>query len=445
MKPPKPTPRQDKVSLWHYLRLFRRDVLSAQPARLYRARMAEFRTPFFRSYLINEPDLIREVLVARAQDFPKSARIGAGLIPLLGRRSVFLTNGQLWQRQRRIIDPAFEGGRLRDSFPVMVAALDDAVARLQDGLFEAEAFTSHLAADIIFRALFSIPITDGVAAQVFTAFRAYQDAAPILNAAAFLPFLPGLPGLRTRRSAAHIRRLITGLVEDRLAAIAAGTAPDDLATRILTTADPETGETFGRDEMIDQIAIMFLAGHETSAAALGWALYLVASDPPVQMRLADEVSAIPETPVFSDLSRLTFTRDVFREALRLYPPVPMMVRQATKPERFRNRTLAPGAQVVISPWHLHRHERHWPRPDEFDPDRYATDEGRTCLRDAFLPFSTGARVCVGAGFAMTEGVLALAMLTRAFTFEPVKDNPPRPRAHLTVRSANGIWLQARRR
>ena len=126
---PKPTSRPDRVSLWRYLRLFRADILSAQPARLYRAWMAEFRTPFFRSYVLNQPDLIREVLDRRPQAFPKSGRIREGLAPLLG-NSVFVTNGAEWQRQRRIIDPAFEGGRIRESFPAMFAAGQACAARL---------------------------------------------------------------------------------------------------------------------------------------------------------------------------------------------------------------------------------------------------------------------------------------------------------------------------
>ena len=121
MIPPKPTPRPEKVSLWRYLKLFREDILSAQPAKLYRAWMAEFRTPFFRSYMSNDPTLINLVLKERPDDFPKSDRIGAGLRPLLG-ESVFLTNGETWKRQRRIIDPSFEGGRLRETFPAMWAA-----------------------------------------------------------------------------------------------------------------------------------------------------------------------------------------------------------------------------------------------------------------------------------------------------------------------------------
>ena len=164
--PPKPPSRPDKVSLWRYIRLFRADILSAQPARLYRAWMAEFRTPFFRSFLANDPALVRRVLRERPDDFPKSDRIGAGLRPLLG-NSVFLTNGATWKRQRRIIDPAFEGGRLRDTFPAMWAAGERAVDRFgragQDGAFDVEPETSHAAADVIFRTLFSIPIEHEVA------------------------------------------------------------------------------------------------------------------------------------------------------------------------------------------------------------------------------------------------------------------------------------------
>ena len=130
MQPPKPDSRPDKVSLWRYARLFRQDILSAQPVRLYRAWMAEFKTPFFRSYLINQPELIKTVLKERPDDFPKSDRIGEGLRPLLG-RSVFLTNGAVWKRQRRIIDPAFEGGRLRETFPAMWDAAESMAKRFE--------------------------------------------------------------------------------------------------------------------------------------------------------------------------------------------------------------------------------------------------------------------------------------------------------------------------
>jgi cytochrome P450 len=307
---------------------------------------------------------------------------------------------------------------------------------------------SHAAADVIFRTLFSIPIEHEIASQVFAEFRTYQRTQPILNLAAFLPlprWFPRLHRRATRRSAAVIRGLIARLTEARAAAIAAGSAPDDLATKIMVTADPVTGKRFATEEMVDQVAIFFLAGHETSASALAWALYLLALFPDVQERVADEAAGLGDAPDFGAVSRLKFTRDVFREVLRLYPPVPMMVRENACPEEMRGRKVKPGAQIVLSPWHLHRHERLWADPDGFDPDRWQRAETRACARDAYLPFSAGPRVCTGAGFAMAEGVLLLAILARAFRFTIVPGRVPVPVAHLTVRAQDGIWLQVARR
>tara|TARA_R110002012_G_scaffold264219_2_gene447520 strand:- start:3987 stop:5339 length:1353 start_codon:yes stop_codon:yes gene_type:complete len=448
-QPPKPDSRPDKVSLWHYARLFRQDILSAQPARLYRAWMAEFKTPFFRSYLINQPELIKTVLKERPDDFPKSDRIGEGLRPLLG-RSVFLTNGAVWKRQRRIIDPAFEGGRLRETFPAMWDAAEAMAKRFEDLTdqdVEIEAESSHAAADVIFRTLFSIPIDHHVAHEVFDEFKTYQRSQPILNIAAFIPLPRWLPRLfrrDTKRSAALIRRLITDLTTQRMVEIDAGTAPLDLATKIMTTVDPVEGGAFTTEEMVDQVAIFFLAGHETSASTLAWALYLLAAHPDWQDRLAKEAQQI-ETCDFAVMSKLRLSRDVFREALRLYPPVPMMVREASCPERFRDRNVKVGSQLVISPWHLHRHERLWDNPDSFDPNRWHTENGQKCQREAYLPFSAGARVCPGAGFAMVEGPLLLSRILRDFKVEPIEGRVPVPVAHLTVRSKDGIWLRLVRR
>ena len=447
--PPKPPSREGHVSFRRYIRLFREDILSAQPARLYRAWMAEFKTPFFRSYLCNQPQLVDLVLKERPDDFPKSDRIREGLTPLLG-NSVFVTNGETWKRQRRIIDPAFEGGRLRDTFPAILQAGQGAVTRMtalaHGDPIEIEAQTSHAAADVIFRTLFSIPIENEVATRVFEEFREHQRTQPVVNLGALLPlprWVPRLHQRRTKETAAVIRRLITQLTQTRMEEITAGTAPDDLATKIMTTEDPETGEKFDTDEMVDQVAIFFLAGHETSASALAWALYLMALYPEWQTRVAQEAEEVCNTigPSFGDMSKLRLTRDVFRETLRLYPPVPMMVREAACPERFRDRPVRKGSQIVLSPWHLHRHERLWDRPDDFDPERFGTENGKACLREAYLPFSAGQRVCTGAGFAMIEGTLLLSMLVRACRFVVVENRPAMPVAHLTVRGKDGIWLK----
>jgi cytochrome P450 len=215
----------------------------------------------------------------------------------------------------------------------------------------------------------------------------------------------------------------------------------------MTTKDPVTGQGFDSSEMVDQVAIFFLAGHETSASALAWALYVLALDGKTQDRLAAEADAVlgNAVPVFAHIKKLSFTRDVFREVLRLYPPVPMMIRNATKPEVFRKREIKVGSHIILSPWHLHRHENIWENPDYFDPDRWQSDNGKAGFRNAYIPFSSGPRVCTGAGFAMVEGVLLLAMLARAFRFEVVQGREPVPVAHLTVRAKDGIYLKINRR
>ena len=442
IQPPKPTSRQEKIPLGRYLLAFRKDILSAQPERLYRAWMAEFKTPFFRSFLINQPDLIRKVLKENPDEFPKSERISEGLRPLLG-ESVFLTNGDVWKRQRRIIDPAFEGGRLKHVFPAMKAASEAAVSRIKPGILEVEEAASFAAADVIFRALFSVPIEDKIATDIFQEFRRYQRQQPILNIAAFVPLPRWMPRFHrrdTKASARKIRNLIEALTDKRAAELKSGQAPEDLATKLMTTPDPETGACFARDEMVDQVAIFLLAGHETSASALAWALYLMALYPDWQQRLAEEACVLDESSEFSVVGQLKLSRDVFRETLRLYPPVPMMVRENQKRACFRDRRVAKGSAIVLSPWHLHRHQRLWDNPDGFDPGRWHTDNGKACLWDAFLPFSSGARVCPGAGFAMIEGPLFLSRILRSFRIRCTEHEPPVPVAHLTVRAKSGIYL-----
>jgi len=397
MIPPKPASRPDKVSLWRYLRLFRQDILSAQPAKLYRAWMAEFKTPFFRSYLINQPELVKRVLNERPKDFPKSDRIGEGLRPLLG-NSVFLTNGAEWKRQRRIIDPAFEGGRLRDTFPAIWAAGEAAVARITphaDGTpQEIEAMTSHAAADVIFRTLFSIPIENEIATEVFRKRDVKSGAQVVIS-----PW--------------HLHR--QSRIWDN---------PDAFDPARWQTENGKIGQR--------EAYLPFSAGPRVCTGA-GFAMIEGV------VLLAQLLKAFR-----FDMSKLRLSRDVFREALRLYPPVPMMVRETTCPETFRDRDVKPGAQVVISPWHLHRQTRLWDNPDGFDPARWATENGKQCMRDAFIPFSSGPRVCTGAGFAMVEGPLLLSMMLRHYRFE-LTEKVPVPVAHLTVRSKDGIWLKVSKR
>ncbi|MEM9060099.1 MAG: cytochrome P450 [Pseudomonadota bacterium] len=448
--PPMPPERPERLAFWRIWQRARRNLFAALPRKLYRAWLTEVRTPWYNSYMPNQPDLVRRVLVDEPDAFPKSDVVRQTIGDLLG-NSVFVTNGETWKRQRRIIDPSFEGGRLRETFGPMLDAGREMAARL-DSLatgdpVEIEFETSHAAADVIFRTLFSQPISTEAATRVFHAFRRYQLAAPMLSPADLMRIPSWFPRLgpsrwKKGRAAREIRRLLMAFVEARRTEIDAGSAPRDLATAIMTTSDPVTGDVFDEAEMADQMAIFFLAGHETSASALAWALYLIANSPDIQDRMHAEAAPVFDgDPSLSDMRRLGFVRDVFRETLRLYPPVPMMIREASCPVKMRDKDIAPGSPLIVSPWHLGRHERIWDRPHEFDPDRWRTEAGRKSGREAWIPFSTGPRVCTGAAFGMQEGILLLGLLAARFRFEPVAGKVPEPMAHLTVRSRNGIWLR----
>lgn len=451
---PMPPERPPGLPFWRTWFRARRNLFAALPHKLYRAWLTEVRTPWYSAYMANQPNLVRRVLVQDPDSFPKSGIVRQSIGDLLG-DSVFVTNGETWKRQRRIIDPSFEGGKLRETFRPMLSAAEAMASRL-DGLcdghpHEIEIEASHAAADVIFRTLFSQPIATETAGQIFQAFRKYQLAAPMMSPADLMRLPAWVPRfgpsrIRKRRAAREIRNLLMQFVRKRRCEIQAGTAPQDLATAIMTTRDPVTGDGFGEAEMADQLAIFFLAGHETSASALAWALYLIAHHAEAQDRMfAESAPVFAADPDVSGMRNLGFIKDVFRETLRLYPPVPMMIREAACPVEMRDKKIAPGSPVILSPWHLGRHERIWDRSHEFDPCRWRRQDCKHARREAYIPFSAGPRVCTGAGFAMQEGIIFLGLLTSRFRFTPVKDRVPEPMAHLTVRSRNGIWLKLERR
>jgi cytochrome P450 len=184
---------------------------------------------------------------------------------------------------------------------------------------------------------------------------------------------------------------------------------------------------------------------------LAWTLYLLATHPDWQVQVATEARVLAPhiaagtTPDFAILRQMPLLRDTFREALRLYPPVPMMVRQTTRAEEFRGRKLGQGTQVIVSPWHMGRNETIWPDPHLFRPERWAEDATKAQARDGYIPFSAGPRVCTGAGFAMAEGVLLLARILHDWDLRALPDRVPVPVAQMTVRAQDGIWLELRPR
>jgi cytochrome P450 len=309
----------------------------------------------------------------------------------------------------------------------------------------------HFAGDVIFRTLYSEPMSERDARDIFTAFERFQRVA---YAHGFLSLL-GLPTFllpsnwRGRRDAAIIRRALERPIARRFDKIARGepTPDNDILAALISGVDPVTGSRFNRSELLDQSAMLFLAGHETSAAALGWSLYLIANRPDVQDRMRAEADAALQTraPEFSDMRRLPFTRDVFQETLRLYPPVAFLARDAATPAALCGQTIEAHSQIIVPTWLMHRHGVYWRDPDQFDPDRFADPGSKTARTCAFLPFSMGPRVCSGTAFALQEATLALAELVRRFEFSPHPEHTPEPVSRLTVRSANGIPLKIERR
>ena len=401
-------------------------------------------------YMVRQPELIREILVRRAKEFPKSGLMDDMLRSLTG-YSIFISNGEAWARHRRLMDPAFEGARIRAVFPMMLQAVNacaERLAAIQDAArpVAVDVEMTHYAADVIFRTIFSEPMDAAGARRFFKAFKVFQEIAyahgMLKMGRVPVHLLPG--AWRARRAAKVIRAILEGPIRRRLEAVRAGrpTPQDDIMATLMTTVDPETGTGFDDGELLDQIAMLFLAGHETSAAAMSWSFYLLAQCPHVQERVHAEAMAVmgDGPPRFEHMKRLELTRDVFREAMRLYPPVAFLARDATCPEKLGTKTLDPGSTIFISPWLMQRHEKFWDKPDVFDPDRFETENGQEGLRCAYFPFSMGPRVCAGAAFALQEATLLIAELVRRYRFTPAPGHVPEPVARLTLRSANGVPL-----
>ena len=462
---PRPPLLPKKATLYQFMRIGRLSALSMFMESSYGAmQMGQIRLPTFprgriRSlYIVRAFDLLREILVRRAADFPKSMLMGSMLNQLLG-DGIFVSNGEVWRRQRRMMDPAFAGARIREVFPMMRDAAEAAAARLDQRLagpkagrpVRMDAETTHFTADIIFRTIYSQPITRRQSEDIFRAFETFQNVG---YAHGFLRILGVptrvLPGaLRGAWAARRIRMHLKRPLDARLDAIRAGrpTPQDDILASLIGATDPETGTRFDRTELLDQIAVLFLAGHETSASTLAWALYLLASCPHLQERAHQEAVGVfgDRPPEFADIKKLAFTRDVVRETLRLYPPVAFVARDSSQEERFPTKTVPPHSVMLIPLWLLHRHREHWAEADGFDPDRFSREESQEAIRCAYMPFSMGPRVCVGASFAMQETVLYVAWLVRRFRFSPTPGHTPEPVSRLTLRSRNGIPLIVERR
>lgn len=422
--------------------------------RSYSMKMGEFSGIRRKFYFLTQPDIVNRILSADVDLYPKSDLMGTILYQILG-NGVFVSNGETWKRQRRMMNPAFDFARISEVFPLMMQAAEDMKTRLDemaDGREVAIDFEmTHVTADIIFRTIFSEPIPREDAATIFDAFNNYQELAYIHGVwnMAGLPQALSIPRLRAIRHARNIRGPLARMVRKRFEQLEKDpkSAPKDILTSLIAARDTD-GSKFTEKELVDQIAVMFLAGHETSASALSWALYLIARDSDVQERMHKETElAFGGEDGLSPrkFKFLKLTRDVFRETLRLYPPVSFVPRDITVPETIRDKHLKKGSAIFISLWLMHRHREIWKNPDVFDPDRFSREEEKEAIRSAYIPFSQGPRVCLGASFALQEAAIILSMIARHYEISPVEGHVPRPVARLTLRSENGIRLRLRKR
>ena len=414
--------------------------------------------------LVNEPAAVRQVLVNEVEAFPKHPYMLWILEPLIG-RGIFAVNGEEWAQQRRLLDQAFQMAQLQRVMPQMAAACQASLARLEAQVagdlvagrsVDADAEMTLVTADVIVRTILSRSLEGAEAEAIFAAFTRYQKRAgrALMLRLLRLPRRP-LQGYLAR-DAAPIRAWLAAAIDARLNAPAGHAPGDDLLAALIEARDPETGACFSREELVDQVCVLFLAGHETSASALGMAVYLLGCFPEVQQRLRAEVLEVlgsragaPDQPLgFEDLRQLSYGAAIFNETLRLYPPLSFFSRESQANTELAGSRCPMRALVTISPWVIQRHEQHWSEPNAFRPERFLSDanaDDRRWARDAFLPYGLGPRKCPGAAFAQQEALLVLAELVRRFEVLPDPGHEPELVARLTLRSRNGIRVRLRAR
>ena len=426
------------------------NLLTLLPASAYRMRIGQLGWSRRTTWIINDPEAARAVLVDSEDVYPKSDLMTGALEPLIG-DSIFTSSGARWRQQRRMIDPSFSAVRVAAGYRFMTGAVDAFQPRLEGLAQSGEAFSldaamSDLTADVICRAVFGSPLDGGASAEAFAAFHVFERSVAQVELGRLIfdpPFKPVPQKQEVLAACAAIRRLLGDLLDNRPGA--QGEGGDDMASAILAARDPDTGATFTREEVIDQLGVLFLAGHETSASALIWAVFILAQRGEFRDRLRAEVQTVAgDGPITMEMAkRLPFVRNVFRETLRLYPPITFLPRVAIRDTVVGDVKMKRGAMLMISPWTMHRHEGHWEAPDMFDPDRFSGTREAAIRAGTYIPFGTGPRVCAGAAFATTEAVLILAELFRRWDFEVLDAHRVQPAARLTTRPAEQILVRVK--
>ncbi|MCA6118651.1 cytochrome P450 [Bradyrhizobium sp. WSM 1738] len=425
--PPSPPRAPENMTVFGRIKAIRESPIGMWGQRAYEEDIIQGRFLGRSSFILNAPDAIKHVLVDNYENYTRTPVSFRVLRPILG-QGLLIAEGRAWKHQRRTLAPAFTPRAVMTLVPHMLAATDETVAKLRaasNAPVDLREAMQRMTLEIAGRTMFSFGMErHGATLRDFVMEYGEHLARPN-----FLDLLLPLSWPSPQDlSRARFRKRWTAFVgmlmaERRAAGKKAGAPARDLFDLMGEARDPETGQAFTDDQLGDQVATMILAGHETTATALFWALYLLALDPATQEELAREVQGATASGAL-DLDRLKFTRAVMDETMRLYPPAFLIARAAAGPDTIAGLPIKKKDVILIAPWILHRHEKFWRDPNAFIPSRFMT--GTPPDRFAYLPFGVGPRVCIGAHFALVEATLALAKMIGTFRVTLVNKEPVKP-------------------
>lgn len=396
-----------------------------------------------RWHMVMDPDALRRVLRDRVEDYPKSDVTKLMLAPAIG-KSMFIAEGQDWLWQRRTAAPVFSHRNVANLAPVMTAAADRAVDRFAAATGRAaDAFDEMVTAT--FEVISDVTFSGGegfdrdAVHKAIDAYMAQTAKISLLDVIGAPPWVPRPSRMLSGPGMRDMKRMADATIDSRRADRSAKDIPD-LLDLLMAGEDPKSGRRMTTEEIRDNLLTFIVAGHETTALTLSWALYLCAFDPAVQEAARAEAQSVLGTrsATAEDVPRLPFIRQVIDETLRLYPPAAFLSRTAQKNDELCGRDVRRGDTVILPIYALHRHKKLWTDPDRFDPARFAP--GHKTDRFAFLPFGDGPRICIGANFAIQEAVIILATLLARFRFARIPGKDPKPVMILTLRPEGGVWL-----
>ena len=444
-----PKPHNSKAGLITTFLLKRRSWLDGLYAKSYKMRAGRVKMPGFDLFVVNDPKEVRKIMIDNVKEFPKSDMLHELLKPLLG-VSIFTTNGEVWKKQRELLRPSFEMTRISKVFDLMSSAAADMMDRFRkypDGsIVEVDEHMTFVTADVIFRTIMSSKLDEIKGKEILHAFVTFQEETARTAIRKFFcvpQWLSNILGENKRMKAgAVIRKSLSDIIKPRYDSYKNDNYSDILSS-LLHTVDASSGERFSFEEILDQVSMLFLAGHETTASSLTWTLYCLSLDQDAQQKAYNEIISINKDGKFSisDIKEMKYLTNVFKEALRLYPPVGFFARQSKGEAKIRDKVLQKGSGVVVAPWLIHRHDDFWDAPHEFRPDRH----NENIPKEKYMPFGLGERICIGQGFAMQEAIIILANILREFKLELKDGFVPDVVGRLTVRSANGMMIKMSKR